>query len=88
MKKTRKALLQYKVSNLVMAGGVAANKRLRSDLEELAKELGINFSVPDFKYCTDNAYMIASAAYYAYKKNIVADLSLNAKAVDSLYDYK
>ena len=88
VKKTRKALLQYKVSNLVMAGGVAANKRLRSDLEELAKELGINFSVPDFKYCTDNAYMIASAAYYAYKKNIVADLSLYAKAEDSLYDYK
>ena len=40
------------------------------------------------KYCTDNAAMIGAAAYYAYQKGIVADLTLNAKATDSLYQYK
>lgn len=88
VKKTKKALLEYQVKHFVLAGGVAANSRLRTDLENLAKELNIDFCKPELKYCTDNAYMIASAAYYAYQKGIVADLDLNAKAVDSLYDYK
>lgn len=88
VKKTKKALLEYHVKHFVLAGGVAANSRLRMDLENLAKELNIDFCKPKLQYCTDNAYMIASAAYYAYKKKIVAGLDLNAKAVDSLYDYK
>lgn len=88
VKKTKKALLEYNVKHFVLAGGVAANSRLRSDLENLAKELNIEFCKPELKYCTDNAYMIASASYYAYQKGIIADLDLNAKAVDSLYDYK
>ena len=84
-KKTMRAIKEFKVDRLVMAGGVAANSGLRSKLEELCKEENIKFSVPRIKYCTDNAAMIGAAAYYAYKNGIVADLTLNAKAVDSLY---
>ena len=48
----------------------------------------IDFSVPRMSYCTDNAAMIGAAAYYAYKKGIVADQTLTAMATDTLYKYK
>jgi N6-L-threonylcarbamoyladenine synthase len=84
-KKTMKAVKEYNVKNLVMAGGVAANRGLRESLAALCKENDIKFSVPRIEYCTDNAALIGAAAYYAYKKGIVADLELNAMATDSLY---
>ena len=83
-KKTMKALREYNVKNLIVAGGVAANKGLREKLEELCNENGINLTVPVIKYCTDNAAMIGAAAYYAYKNGAVADTSLTAKATDTL----
>lgn len=83
-KKTMRALEEYKVKNLVLAGGVAANKSLRKRLEELTKEQNVNFIVPEFKYCTDNAAMIGSAAYYAYKLGRTADLNLKAKSTLAL----
>ena len=85
-KKTMKAIAEYNVKNLVIAGGVAANNGLRSKMVELIKDKNIKLSIPRIKYCTDNAAMIGAAAYYAYKKDIVADLYLNAKATDSLYN--
>lgn len=85
-KKTMKAIAEYNVKNLVIAGGVAANNGLRSKMVELIKDKNIKLSIPRIKYCTDNAAMIGAAAYYAYKKGIIADLYLNAKATDSLYN--
>ena len=52
-KKTMKALKEYKVKNLVLAGGVAANTALRESLEKLCQQNNIDFSVPRIKYCTD-----------------------------------
>ena len=49
-KKTRHAIKEYKVKNLVMAGGVAANTGLRESIENMCKEENINFSVPRIKY--------------------------------------
>lgn len=84
-KKTRNALREYGVKNLIVAGGVAANKALRERLTNMAEEENVKISIPEFRYCTDNAAMIGAAAYYAYQKGIIANLDLNAKAIDSLY---
>lgn len=79
-KKTMKAIKDYGVNNLIVAGGVAANKVLRKKLEQLCQKDNINYSVPDFKYCTDNAAMIAASGYHAYMLGYRADLSLNPKS--------
>ena len=84
-KKTRRAIKEYKVKNLVMAGGVAANSGLRESIKKVCEEENISFNVPRIKYCTDNGAMIGAAAYYAYKNDIIADLKLNAMATDTLY---
>jgi len=85
-RKTMMAIKEYEVKNLILAGGVAANMGLRKSLEEKCIEANINFSYPPIIYCTDNAAMIGSAAYYAYKNLKIASLDLNAKAVESLYE--
>lgn len=83
-KKTIKALKEYKVKNLIVAGGVAANKGLRERLTKECSQNEINLTIPEIKYCTDNAAMIGAAGYYAYKLGRTADLSLNAKASEKL----
>lgn len=83
-KKTIKAAKEYGVSNLIVAGGVAANSGLRESLKEVCQENDINLTIPEIKYCTDNAAMIGAAGYYAYKLGHIADLGLNAKANDEL----
>lgn len=82
--KTMKAIKEYNVNNLIIAGGVAANKGLRKKFTELCDENNINLVVPTMKYCTDNAAMIGAAGYYAYKLGRRADLNLNSKATDKL----
>ncbi len=77
-KKTLRALEDKKVNRLIVAGGVAANSGIREGLKKICEENKIDFSCPELKYCTDNAAMIGAAAYFAYKKNILADSSLNA----------
>ena len=77
-KKTMKAIKEYKVKNLILAGGVAANKGIRDKFQKLCEENKINYTFPSIKYATDNAAMIASSGYYAYLEGIKADLTLNA----------
>lgn len=79
-KKTFKALKEYKVSNLIVAGGVAANSGLRNKLTEMAKLNNINLSIPSLNYCTDNATMIAASGYFAYLKGVRANLDLKTRA--------
>ena len=79
-KKTLKALKEYDAKNLIVAGGVAANSGIRTNLEKLCDENGINLTVPELKYCTDNATMIASAGYYAYMLGRRANIDLKAMA--------
>lgn len=83
-KKTMKALKKYNVDNLIIAGGVSANKGLRDEFKKLCDENNINLSIPDLKYCTDNAAMIGAAGYYAYKLSRIANLDLNSRANDEL----
>lgn len=79
-KKTMRALKEYNVKNLILAGGVSANKGLREEFTKLCGENDINLIFPSLERCTDNAAMIGAAAYYALKKNgITYDLSFSAK---------
>jgi N6-L-threonylcarbamoyladenine synthase len=68
--KTMKAVDEYGIKTVFMAGGVAANKKLRSKLEEVVTTAGLRFLVPDFQYCTDNAGMIGIAAHFLIKKEM------------------
>lgn len=77
MAKTKKALEQYPVKTLVVAGGVAANQGLR---ERLAAEItDVEVIIPPLRLCGDNAGMIALAAVSEYNKENLADWDLNAK---------
>lgn len=68
--KTIKAALEHNVKHIIVAGGVAANKGLREKLtEEVNKLSGIQLTFPSFKYCTDNAAMIAVSGYFKYILN-------------------
>ena len=84
VKKTIRALKEYKVNNLIIAGGVAANNGLRERLTEESKKLGFSLVLPLKKNCTDNAAMIGSASYYAYKLGKTSNLNFSAKANDEL----
>lgn len=72
------AAKEYKRDRIVMAGGVASNSRLRELLEEKASAEGIEILKPSPILCTDNAAMIASSAYYAYKNGEESGLDLDA----------
>lgn len=62
-----------------VAGGVSANSALRSALKQAADENGFKLYFPPLEYCTDNAAMIGSRAYYDYQAGQVSDLYLNAE---------
>lgn len=82
--KVKKAIEDRNIKNVIIAGGVAANRALRNAVKELTDELNVELSVPPMKYCTDNATMIAAAGYYAYQDGRRADLTLNSKSQDTL----
>ena len=62
--KTRLAAQEYHVKQVLLAGGVAANTSLRTRLEQELRPLNIRFNYPPIEFCTDNAAMIASAAFF------------------------
>jgi N6-L-threonylcarbamoyladenine synthase len=62
--KTRLAAQEYEVKQVLLAGGVAANLRLRERLTQELQPHGIRLSYPAITFCTDNAAMIASAAFF------------------------
>ena len=78
VEKSVKCAKEKGYGNLVLAGGVGANSRLRQALQQRCNEEGIKLYVPDRGLCTDNAAMIAVAAYYKYKAHGEDNLYLDA----------
>ena len=85
VRKSELAIKKYNIKNMIIAGGVSANKFLRGEIQKLADQYNVTLSVPRMLYCTDNAAMIGAAAYPLYLKGEFADLTLNATSSDELY---
>ena len=66
---------------LAVAGGVAANSRIRADLKAACEKSGDKLYLPELKYCGDNAAMIGCQGFYEYQAGHVAGLDLNAYAI-------
>ena len=69
---------------LAVAGGVAANSRIRQDILDTAAARGVTVYLPPLKLCGDNGAMIGSQGYYEYLAGNVADMTLNAYATKSI----
>lgn len=71
------ALRQTKSDTLVLAGGVASNTFLRKSLQEACKKERIKLYIPSPIFCTDNAAMVACAAYHKWKLGLFSDFRLD-----------
>lgn len=78
--KLEKAAKETGINNVCIAGGVSANRGLREAFVEAGKKHNWNTFVPAMQYCTDNAGMIAIAAYHKYLAGDFADLSVSPSA--------
>ena len=79
-----RALEETGCRKIAVAGGVAANSRIRQDITAAAEKLGAEVYMPPLSLCGDNGAMIGAQAYYEYLAGNVADMSLNAYATKSI----
>ena len=75
-----KAAEEFGCDKLVIAGGVAANSRIRADFQKAAASRSMKLYIPPLKLCGDNAAMIGAQAYYEFKAGVTAGSDLNAYA--------
>ncbi len=78
VKKAVLALEDAETTNLVIAGGVACNTRLREKLQRAAEKQGLNLMAPPKKLCSDNAAFVAAIGYHQLKKGMTDGTDLNA----------
>ena len=80
VEKSKRALQEYPVKQFVLAGGVAANRGLRTALQEMMQSYypTVTFSIPPMNLCGDNAAMIGAAAYSKWLEQDFAALDVNA----------
>jgi len=85
VKKTKRAAKIIGAKTIMLGGGVAANSSLRTALQDMCDSNipPIKLLVAPKQYCTDNAVMVASLAYYKFKAGLFADLTLEPKASSS-----
>ena len=82
--RVEQAIKQTGYKKVAVAGGVAANSRVRKDILAAAERLGAEVYLPPLKLCGDNAAMIGAQGYYEYLAGNIADMSLNAYATKSI----
>lgn len=80
----KRALDTYPAQSLILVGGVARNQSIRSALAEVAREKALSFVPADPQYCTDNAAMIAAAAYPKFLRRDFVNLSFEPKSTLAL----
>jgi len=78
--RTTKAAAEFGAPTILVSGGVAANRQLRGAFDERSAALRVQVYFPSLALSTDNAAMIAAAAYPRLKNHVLADVSLNASA--------
>ena len=82
--RTMQAAKELGYRKIVVAGGVAANSRIRADFKAAAEENGFQLFVPPLKLCGDNGAMIGAQGYYEYLAGVRAGSDLNAYATMEL----
>ena len=82
--RVRMALQQTGLKKIAVAGGVAANSRIRADITAAAEKLGAEVYMPPLSLCGDNGAMIGAQGYFEYLAGNVTDMSLNAYATKSI----
>ena len=82
--RVERAIRETGCDKIAVAGGVAANSRIRADVLSAAEKLGATVYLPPLSLCGDNAAMIGAQAYYEYLSGNIADMSLNAYATKSI----
>ena len=82
--RTMQALAQTGYRKLAIAGGVAANSRIRADFSAAARQAGAELYIPPLHLCGDNGAMIGAQGYYEFLAGNLADQTLNAYATKSM----
>jgi len=85
---TKEALIKTGYKSLSIAGGVAANSRLRKAMQQMCDSIDVKLYLPELKYCGDNAAMIGVAGHYMLKKKEFGKLDMNAKSYIPLGESK
>ena len=77
LERSMRAVKEFNVSQVVLAGGVSANSYLRAQIQEQLKDTGIDVIIPPMWCCTDQAAMIAKLAVYLFDRKIFAPLDVS-----------
>lgn len=82
--RVQQALRNTGRKRLAIAGGVAANSRIRRDMTSMAEKMGVSLYMPPLSLCGDNGAMIGAQAFYEFQAGHTAGMELNAYATKSI----
>ena len=86
--RTVKAVQEFGINQVILAGGVSANSYLRGEMKAAMEKLGVNINIPPMWCCTDNAAMIAKVAEHLYDIKLFAPLDIGVDPNWSIEDWK